>query len=79
MRHGGFAQAGRAGEQHVVDGLIALLGGLDADAQRLLDLLLPHEIIEGAGAQLTVVVFIALGGIDDAVGRHGGLLCKDAG
>ena len=50
-RQGGLAQAGRAVKQHVVQGLLPALGGLDVDLQVLLDLVLAHIVGKSPGAQ----------------------------
>ena len=50
-RQGGFAQARRAVEQDVVQGLLPLPGGLDEDRQVLLRLLLADVLRQGLGAQ----------------------------
>jgi hypothetical protein len=48
---GGLAEAGRAGEEDVVEGLAALLGGADHDLQALDGLQLAGEVGEGQGPQ----------------------------
>ena len=55
---GGLAQAGRAVEQHVVQGLSPLLGGLDEHGQVVLRLLLADILPQGLGAQGTLVLVI---------------------
>ena len=47
----GFAQPGRAVEQHVVHGFAALAGGFDGDGEILFQLGLSGEIGEAARAQ----------------------------
>ena len=47
----GLAQPRRPGEQHVVEGLAALAGRLQEDAELLLDALLADEVVEPARAQ----------------------------
>jgi hypothetical protein len=49
LGQGGLAQARRAEQQHVVQGLAPALGGLDEDAQVALGLLLADELGEGLG------------------------------
>ena len=44
----GFAQAGRAVEQHVVHGFAAQAGGLDGDGQVLFQLVLAGEVGQAA-------------------------------
>ena len=52
-----LAEAGRAGEQHVVDGLAAAAGRLEDDRQVLLELALADELVEAcAGRRLTSTV-----------------------
>ena len=50
-RQRGFAQAGRAVEQHVVQGLSPLLGGLDEHGQVVLRLLLADILPQGLGPE----------------------------
>ena len=50
-RKGGFAQAGRAVEQHVVHGFSTLAGGVDGDLEVLFEACLTCEIGQAAGAQ----------------------------
>ena len=47
----GLAESGRPVEEDVVERLLALLRGEDADAEVVLDLLLPDVLLERAGAQ----------------------------
>ena len=47
----GLAEAGRAVEEQVVERLAALLGGVDGDAEVVLELLLADELIEAPGAE----------------------------
>ncbi len=72
-RQRGLAQAGRPGEEQVVDRLAALSGGLEHDAQVVLQLGLADEVGQGSGPQP------ALGGqrvagvdllVDDRLGRQ---------
>ena len=58
----GLAEAGRPGEQQVVDGLAAPAGGLEDDRQVLLQLALADELVEPAGPQAGVVGLLALVG-----------------
>ncbi len=53
--HAGLAQPGRAGQQHVVSSLTAALGGLQDDAQMLLELTLADEFGQPARSQPGVV------------------------
>lgn len=48
---GGFSEAGRAGEQNVIQHVAALAGGLKHEQQAFLDLFLADEFRELAGAQ----------------------------
>ena len=65
---GGLAQAGRAGQQHVVEGLAAVARRLHEDLELLLDARLAHEVGEALGAQrlVEVALFGQLGGVGDA-------------
>ena len=49
-----LAEPGRPGEQHVVEGLAALAGGLQEDRQLLLHALLADEVVQPARAQRAV-------------------------
>ena len=51
VRDGGFAQAGRAVEDGVVQGFAAALRGLDADPQRFFHALLAGVFVQGLRAQ----------------------------
>jgi hypothetical protein len=44
MGEGGLAEAGRAIEEDVVEGFFALEGGLNGDAEVVLELVLPDEL-----------------------------------
>ena len=69
-REGGFAQAGRAEEQDVVERFVAGFGGFEGDGELLLGFLLADEFAEARGAELQLeglVVIDARGG-DQAVG-----------
>ena len=55
-RQGGFAQAGRAVEQHVVQGLIAPPGGLDIDREIALGLLLSGIVGQQPGPETELAV-----------------------
>ena len=72
---GGFAQARRTAEEDVIDGFVALPGGLDHESEGALDAFLTDEFIvrEVAGAKGTVQPLIARGGLrgDDAFGHAG--------
>jgi hypothetical protein len=48
---GGLAEAGRAVEEEVVERLAALFGGVDGDAEVVLELLLADELIEATGTE----------------------------
>ena len=54
-RQRGLAQAGRAGEEQVVDRLAPAAGGLEDDAEVLLELALADEVVEVAGAQAALL------------------------
>ncbi len=60
MGKGGLAEAGRAVEEEVVQGLFALLRGLDGDGEVVLELLLPYELGEPPRTQSGVegIVFV---------------------
>ena len=79
----GLAEAGRAGQQHVVEGVAALLGGLDEDLELLLGHALADEVGEPAWpqAELEVLVVGALVGVADAVlgllGHHSPGLARE--
>jgi len=66
----GLAEAGRAVEEDVVERFFALGGGLDGDAEVVLELLLADELIEAtrpkSRVQSFVFVFLDFSG-DDAV------------
>ena len=62
-REGGLAEAGGAGEQHVVGGGAARAGGLQHQVELLADLLLADELVQVLGAQ---------GGLDGLVLAVGG-------
>ena len=65
---GRLAQAGRPGEQHVVEGLAAVAGGLHEDLELLLDARLADEVGELLWSQRLVEVALVgqLGRIGDA-------------
>ena len=48
---GGLAQTGRAVEQHMIQGFLPALGGLDVNFQILLDLILADVLFKRAGTQ----------------------------
>lgn len=50
-REGGLAEAGGAGEQHVVGGGAARAGGTQDEVELLADLLLADELVQVLGAQ----------------------------
>jgi len=69
---GGFAEAGRAVEEQVVQRLVALFGGIDGDAEIVLQLRLADELLEAPRPQRDVdrlVVVLRLAG-DDALSRR---------
>ncbi len=69
-RERGLAEAGRAEEENVVEGLAARFGGLEGDRELFLGLGLADEFGEALGAQLEldgIIVVDAAGG-DEAVG-----------
>jgi hypothetical protein len=51
VSEGGLAKAGRAVEEQVVERFAALLGGVDGDAEVVLELLLADELVEAPGAK----------------------------
>ena len=55
---GGLAEAGRAVEEDMVEGLAAVLGGADEDLEVLHHLLLAGETVEPRGAQRTFYLFL---------------------
>ena len=63
---GGFAQAGRAEEQHVVQGLAAGFGGFKGDGQLFFGLGLADELAQPAGAQFEfeALLFVGARGAD---------------
>ena len=65
LRERRLAQAGRAGEQHVVERLAARGGRLERDRELLLERVLADEVLEAARAQRALE--LVLGG--DALGR----------
>src|SRR6185369_4145172 len=71
----GLAQPGRAREQHVVQRPAPLLGRGHVDAEVVGNLPLPHELVEGGGAQSQLVVLGAGGALggDHALGARGRL------
>ncbi len=66
---GGFAQAGRAEEEDVVEGFTAGFGGLEGDFKLLLGFGLADEFAEPARAELEleILLFLGAGGADEAV------------
>ena len=68
LRQRGLAEAGRAGEQHVVQRIAARLGGLDEHLEVGARLLLADELAQQLRPQrLLCVVRVALGAGDEAV------------
>jgi hypothetical protein len=67
----GFAEPGRAAEQHVVERLAPAPGRIDENTQVLLDPVLPHKIIEAQRPQAPVQldIIIILFGLYDSL-RH---------
>jgi hypothetical protein len=47
----GLAEAGRAIEEEVIERLVALLGGVDGDAEVVFELLLADELFEAPGTK----------------------------
>ena len=79
----GLAEAGRAGEQHVVERLAAPAGRLDEDRELVGHLLLVDEVGEAARAQRAVELLLAaldprVGDPWLRVGSDGGLVQRDA-
>ena len=70
---GGFAQAGRAKEEDVVERLAAGARGLEGDGELLFRLLLADELGEAVGTelQLECLIVVDTGGCDEAVGLGG--------
>jgi hypothetical protein len=78
VRERRLAEAGRAIEQRVVEGLVAVLGGVDGDAEVVLELGLPDELIETTrpeGDVESLFVVLELRG-SDALGRRAGAPCR---
>ena len=69
---GGFAETGRAVQQHVIHRLRALFGRFNGDAQLLLGLFLPQHLLERSRAQrrIKLPVFAVGSGINRAI-YHG--------
>jgi hypothetical protein len=63
VRKCGLAEAGRAVEQQVVEGLVALLGGVDSDTEVILQLLLADKLVKAPGTKGDIdrVFFLVLG------------------
>ncbi len=70
MSEGGLAEPGGAVEEEVVQRLVALLGGVDGDAEVILQLRLADELVEAPRAQRDVDLFVVLLRLagDDALG-----------
>ena len=67
-----LAEAGRTVKQDVVEGLVALAGGVDGDAEVVLELGLADEFVEAPGPQRRVqrlIIVLHLAG-SDALGRR---------
>ena len=62
VRQRRLAEAGRAVEQHVIEGLAALARRLDRDQQVLADAILPDVLVHRARAQPGVVLALLVGG-----------------
>ena len=58
VRERGLAEPGGAGEQDVVERLVAALGGLDEDGELAGHLLLVDEVLERARAQRAVELVV---------------------
>src|SRR5581483_634630 len=74
VRQRGFAEAGRAIEQHVIERLVALARRGDRDVEVLADAILPDVIVERARAQAYLVLAFLFGarGVDETRVRvHG--------
>lgn len=69
-REGGLAEAGGAGEQHVVGGGAARAGGTQDEVELLADLLLADELVQVLGAQgrLDGLVLTVGGRADEPLG-----------
>ena len=76
VRQGGLAEAGRPAEQDVVDGVGALAGGLDEDAEVFLALRLPDVVLQRQRPQADFeeVFLDVLGSVHDAL-DHSAPLC----
>jgi hypothetical protein len=69
----GLAEPGRAVEEEVIERFVSLLGGVDGDAEIVLQLLLADELIEASRAQGDVdrlIVVLRLTGDDAFLGRR---------
>ena len=55
---GGFAEAGRAEEEDVIEGFAARFGGFEGDGELLLGLALADELGEAVGAELEVEIVV---------------------
>jgi len=68
----GLAEAGRAVEEEVVERFVALLGGVDGDAEVVLELLLADELVEAPGPEryFEGLVFVLDLAGSDALGRR---------
>ena len=62
MRERGLAEPGRAGEQDVVERLLAPAGGLDEDAELVGDLRLADEVLERRRPKRAVEVVVGADG-----------------
>jgi hypothetical protein len=60
VREGRLAEARRAVEEEVVERFIALLGGVDGDAEVVFELLLADEFIEPPGPQRDVDLLVVI-------------------
>jgi hypothetical protein len=67
---GGLSEAGRAVEEKVVERFVALLGGVDGDAEVVLELLLADELVEAPGPEgyIDFLFFVLRLAGDDALG-----------
>ena len=63
MGEGGFAQAGRAEQEGVVEGFAAFFGSLDEDAELLFGFGLADVVGEGFGAQGTFELLFLAGNL----------------
>ena len=76
----GLTQTRRSVEQQVVERLVALFGGVDGDAYRLVDRGLTHELVQSRRTQGAIVAIeLACVGIDHATDGRAFLGCVAIG